>query len=439
MKKGIYYGWITLAGAGLTYCVEAAVIVYPFGLFLPFISDEFGWSRGTVSVAPGLSYFLGALFTPMGGYLVAKYGARRCIVVGGTVSALAMLLMSFLTYLWQLYFAYGLLVSLGVALAGLVPATTLANNWFTRKRPVALGIITASGSVGALIFIPIVAQIIERLGWRGTYLVLFPLVLVLMAVLPGILIRNHPKDLSPVADEAVSDEAEKPAVVDGAEVTQHTPVDFTLSESIRTAGFWLLAASWGIVMFSMAMMITHTVAHLLDKGIAIGVAATIFSFLPGMSIVGKLGAGFLGLRINTRVLALGAVALMAVAMSILVSAKSVPLILAGAVCLGLGFGTALTSFLDCFPSFFGSKHNAKIIGTSLPITMILGGLGAPFAGFVYDLSGSYMIPFSTVIVLLTVAVVFVSLARPPLPITRRDDSAEIPGAADPAIALGKGP
>ena len=413
MSKGIYYGWVVLAGAGLTYSVEAAVIVYPFGLFLPFISDEFGWSRGTVSVAPALSYFLGAFFTPFAGVFVAKYGPRRCIVVGGVVSALAMLLMSFLTFLWQLYLAYGLFVSLGVALAGLVPTTTLANNWFNKRRPLALGIITASGSTGALLFIPVVALIIESLGWRATYLVLFPVVLLFMALLPGILIRNHPRDLRQANEEAVPDVSDYRAVNREDEKIADTRVHFTLNEAVRTTGFWLLAASWGIVMFSMAMMITHTVAHLLDMGIAIGLAATIFSFLPGMSIVGKLGAGFLGLRINTRLLALGAVALMATAMAILVLTVNVPLIIAGAILLGLGFGAALTSFLDCFPSFFGSKHNAKIIGTSLPITMIFGGMGAPFAGFIFDRTGSYIIPFSTVIVLLVVALAFLSTARRP--------------------------
>ncbi|MGB5326193.1 MAG: MFS transporter, partial [Pseudomonadales bacterium] len=205
----------------------------------------------------------------------------------------------------------------------------------------------------------------------------------------------------------------------GAENVHRAPENFTLGEAIHTTSFWLLAASWGIVMFSMAMMITHTVAYLLDMGIEIGVAATIFSLLPGMSIVGKLGAGFLGLRINTRLLALGAVALMAIAMAILVFTKYLPLIVAGAVLLGLGFGAALTSFLDCFPSFFGPKNNAKVIGTSLPITMLLGGIGAPFAGFFFDFSGSYMIPFSTVIVLLVVALVCLLTARrPSLPSTR---------------------
>ena len=329
------------------------------------------------------------------------------------MSALAMLLMFFLIYLWQLYLAYGLFVALGVALAGLVPTTTLANNWFTRRRPLALGIITASGSAGALLFIPVVALIIDSLGWRTTYLVLSPVVLVFMALLPGILIRNHPRDLRPIKDEAGSDVLEKPAANPAAKKVREARVNFTLGEAIRTTGFWLLAASWGIVMFSMSMMITHTVAHLLDLGVAIAVAATVFSFLPGMSIVGKLGAGFLGLRINTRLIALGAVAVMAIAMILLVITRNLPLIFAGAVLLGLGFGAALTSFLDCFPSFFGPKNNAKIIGTSLPITMVCGGLGAPFAGFIFDITGSYTIPFSTVIGLLVVALVCLSSARRP--------------------------
>lgn len=413
MKKGIYYGWITLTGAGLAFSVETAVIVYPFGLFLPFIADEFGWSRGAVSVAPALSFFLGALFTPMVGWLVANYGPRRCIVVGGALSALAMFLMSFLSHLWQLYFAYGLLVALGAALAGLVSTTTLANNWFSRRRPLALGIITASGSLGALLVVPIIAILIESVGWRYAYLVLSPIVLVLMTLVPGVLIRNHPEDLGLKEEHTVPPAADDSAATGSTENVHVTQFDFSLSQSLRTSGFWLLAGSWGIVMFSMAMMITHTVAHLLDMGVATGVAATIFSFLPGMSIVGKLGGGFLGLRVSTRIIALGAVALMAIAMIILVTGQSLPSIFIAAILLGLGFGAALTSFIDCFPSFFGSKNNSKIIGTSLPITMIMGGMGAPFGGVMFDFTGSYTIPFSVVFCLLVVAMVLVLLARPP--------------------------
>ena len=366
-----------------------------------------------MSVAPALSYFLGALFTPMVGWLVAKYGPRRCIVAGGALSALAMFLMYFLSHLWELYFAYGLLVALGAALAGLVSTTTLANNWFSRRRPLALGIITASGSLGALLFVPVIALLIESVGWRSAYLVLCPIVLALMTLLPGVLIRNRPEDLGRKEEHAVPEAVDDSAAGASMEKVRLAQFDFTVTQSLRTSGFWLLAGSWGIVMFSMAMMITHTVAYLLDMGITTGVAATIFSFLPGMSIVGKLGAGFLGLKINTRVIALGAVALMAIAMSILVISQSLPFMFIAAVLLGLGFGAALTSFIDCFPSFFGSRHNSKIIGTSLPITMIMGGMGPPFAGFMFDFTGSYAIPFSTVFCLLVVAIVFILLARPP--------------------------
>ena len=128
-----------------------------------------------------------------------------------------------------------------------------------------------------------------------------------------------------------------------------------------------------------------------------------------------IGAGFLGLKFNTRVIASFSIALFAVAVSIMVISKSIPLFFAGAILIGLGFGSALTSALDCVPAFFGPRNNAKIMGVCLPITMILGGGGAPFAGFVFDASGSYIIAFTTVIVLLILAFLLLLLARPPRP------------------------
>ena len=411
MTRRLYYRWIVLAGAALVYMVEAAVIVYPFGLFLPAIVDETGWSRGAVSLAPALTYFLAALFTPLGGLFVAKYGPRLSIIIGGALSSAAMLLMYKLASPWQLYVAYGGFVALGLALAGLVPTTTLANNWFVEKRSLALGIITASGSLGALIFIPAVAFLIEGVGWRYAYLLLCPSVLVLMTVLPGIVIRNSPDDAGE-SHKAVHDKATNNTGPSGKAAVV-LPADYTLGEAIRTARFWLLALAWGIVMFSMSTVTTHTVAHLLDTGLDTAVAAMIFSFLPAMSVVGKLGSGFLGLRFNTRMIAMFSVALFAVAMAILVFVNSVPLLFTAAILIGLGFGGALTSLIDCVPTFFGSKHNAKIMGICVPITMILGGGGAPFAGFYFDARGSYVLPFMTVLGLLILALGLLSLARPP--------------------------
>lgn len=428
LNKSFQRGWATLGGAGLAYGVEIGAIVYPFGLFLPFIIAEFGWSRGALSVAPALSYFLGAFFSPIAGLLVVKYGPRICIMAGGILNALAMLSMAFLGSLWQLYFAYGLLVAMGVALAGLVPSSTLASNWFERSRPLALGIITASGSIGALIFIPLLAIGIEDYGWRSAYLFLFPCVLLLTTVLPGFLIRNHPSDLDVSNRRAEPLPPPEANSLSAQDTSGSKSSDFTLGQSLRETSFWLLAGAWGIALFSMAIMTTHAVSYLLDMGVDTPVAATIFSFLPGMSVIGKLGAGFLGFKVETRIISIGAIAMMAFAMLLFTASSSIPLIFAAVIGFGLGFGAALTSFLDCFPSFFGSENNAKIIGVGLPIGLLIGGIGAPFAGYMFDATGNYFIPFSSVIGLLVVGMIFMVLARKPY---RVPSESECPTAGAP--------
>ena len=412
--KKFFYGWVTLVGAALVYFVEAAVIAYPFGIFLPFISDESGWSRGEVSVAPAMSYFVAALFTPFIGWFVAKYGAKKIILIGGVLCSLGLLMMSFHSQLWQLYFAYAVFIGLGTSFAGLVPTTTLAANWFIKKRSLALGIITASGSLGAVLILPAIAPLIGMIGWRATYLVLFIVALVCMALLPWMIIVNRPEEVGQVPDGKTVSVTVKPTGKVPVNKVYQTPVSFTVEETIRNSRFWLLLAAWGTVMFSMGVMVTHTVAFLLDLGISASTAATVFSFMPAMSVVGKLGIGYLGTRVNAHTLALGSSSLMALTMTGLLMTESLYQLFAMVTLFGFGFGGALVSFLNSFPAYFGRESCSKIMGISLPFTMFMMAAGAPFAGFLFDFTGSYVVPFSMLVVVLAAGLGCLLLAKPPV-------------------------
>ena len=79
---------------------------------------------------------------------LAHYGARLVIVIGAMLSILCFVVVSFHTRLWELYVAYGALLGTGCCFCGMIAMTTIANNWFVKKRSLALSILLTAGGLG---------------------------------------------------------------------------------------------------------------------------------------------------------------------------------------------------------------------------------------------------------------------------------------------------
>ncbi len=181
---------------------------------------------------------------------------------------------------------------------------------------------------------------------------------------------------------------------------------------MRTTSFWFLVGFQTTQIFAFGMLAVHQVAFLMDMGIGAGVAATVFSLLPGMMTVGKLSAGFLGLHFNVRAVAFSSTVLMVAGMTMLLVGSTLPVIFAATTCFGLGAGAALVSLVSLLPMYFGPKNFPKIMGFLMPLPGIIGGLGMPFAGILFDLTGSYLMPFSIGILVL-IGGLLCLLAPPP--------------------------
>jgi MFS family permease len=160
----------------------------------------FGWNTGLVSGAFTALLIIMSLSAPIIGLFTGKYGPRAAMAIGTGLGVLGCLLLALQTKVWQLYVGYGLLMGLGGSFGGLIPSTTIANNWFRKKVPVAMGIIVGSTGVGGLVFAPVTMILINHVGWRQTYLVFSAVILVLGVIIPSIIIRNRPEDLGQAPD-----------------------------------------------------------------------------------------------------------------------------------------------------------------------------------------------------------------------------------------------
>jgi len=155
---------------------------------------EFGWTRGVLSIAVGVNLILYGLTAPFAAALMDRFGIRVVTCSALVLVALGSGLTIFVTASWQLVLTWGLLIGLGTGSMALVFAATIANRWFVKRRGLVMGVLTAGGAAGQLVFLPALAWLTEQYGWRyasllvaGSALAVVPLVL--------IFVRNYPADV----------------------------------------------------------------------------------------------------------------------------------------------------------------------------------------------------------------------------------------------------
>ncbi len=412
-----FYGWIALAVVASMYFIMSGALLYSFPVFLPFLCDAFGWSRAFVSWAQTLAMIVVGLAGPIAGMFIARYGARRAIVVGNILCASCFVLLRFLSRPWQLFFAYGALFGLGGSLGGILPITTIANNWFVKKRSLALSFIFTAGGIGALVLVPLMMHMINSLGWRHTYLMIAAIALLLLVISPGLLVRNKPEDLGQVPDGI--DGQDKKVSEARAQDIHSIHVDFTANEAIRTPALWLLTAFAATHMLGLQGILQHQVAFLMDIGLSSSMAATAMGMFAGISIVGRLGFGILGLRYNIRLLTIGTMLLLIAGMALAAFTKTLVMVFVYTTLLGIGMGASLVAVMNLYPVYFGKTHYPKIFGYMKPFITIISSLGSPLAGRIRDVTGNYTLAWEISVLILSISLVLLILAKPPVhPILR---------------------
>jgi MFS family permease len=409
-----FYGWANLV-VMFFFNIAMMLMLLSFALFLPSWVEEFSWNRGDMSLAQTLSVILSGLAAPLVGIFIMKKGVKMALVVGNLISVGGLILLSYQQYIWQLFLGYGVLVGLGMSIGGMLAMMTVINNWFVMKRPVALAVSMASMGFGGVVFNPLLAKLIESIGWRNTYLIIAAAVLVFCVTVPALLIINKPEDLGQVPDgpsspkppKAESDHSPRPNLY-------KTPVDFTAKEALRTPTMWLLIG-FAVVQFTvMFVIMTHQILFLLDIGISktqAALAAGIFGAIMGAS---QLGVGFLGLKFKMHSLAVVSILIGIVGFIIILFAQSMRVVVLYNIVLGMGFGIQAIAMGNLIPDYFGRTEFPKMMGYTMPFTTILSAFGFPVAGYIREATGSYIPAFQLCIALLVVGLIFVIFARPPV-------------------------
>ncbi|MCJ2084358.1 MFS transporter [Methylobacterium sp. J-090] len=302
-RRDIHYGWVVVAVTFLTMLVTAGAVGAPGVLILP-LQQEFGWDTATISSALAIRLVLFGLMGPFAAALMNRYGPRRIVLIalsliaGGLIASLGM------TQVWQLILLWGVIVGIGTGLTALVLGATVATRWFSHRRGLVVGLLTASSATGQLVVLPILAALTEQFGWRAALLLICGLLLVAgLGVLA--LMRDRPEDLGllPYGETVpLAASATVPAPGLGASAAPSAGGAIAaLREAGRTRVFWVLFATFFICGASTNGLIqTHFIPLCADYGIGPVQGASVLAAMGIFDFVGTVASGWLSDRYDNR-------------------------------------------------------------------------------------------------------------------------------------------
>jgi MFS family permease len=296
-RRNIHYGWVVVAVTFLTMLVTAAAMGAPGVLIVP-LEHEFGWNNAEISTALAIRLLLFGLFGPFAAAFMNRFGVRRVILCALTLIAGGLLASLAMTRLWQLVLLWGVVVGVGTGLTAMVLAATVATRWFNHRRGLVIGMLAASSATGQLVFLPLIAELTSRYGWRIA-LVFVCALLALAALVALVLMRDRPSDLNlPLYGESAV--TPPPAAGVGLVSLLLSPLT-VLADAVRVPIFWVLFATFFICGSSTNGLIqTHFITLCGDYGLAAVTAASVLAMMGVFDFVGTIGSGWLSDRFDNR-------------------------------------------------------------------------------------------------------------------------------------------
>jgi MFS family permease len=412
--KKLYYGWIIAAVLAAANAVGMGLATLNMGLFVKPMGDDLGISRADFGWASSVRSLAGAATSPFIGRLVDRYGVRWLLALTTLLGGGAVIALAWIVDGWQLIGLFAFMGLIGVLGPTQLTTTVPVLKWFVRKRAKAVAVMSVGVPIGALIFLPLSQYLIDDYGWRTAWVVLGVIGVTIVVPLSLIFMRREPEDLGLLPDGAA------PAVDSGTDNLTGEPaeVSWTAHQAVRSRVFWQLAVVVSIVMFAISTMTLHRLPAFIERGIDptwVAWSTTLDAILFGVATF-LLGT-FAG-HIPSRYLGAGGFVLMAVSAWILVVGHSVMAMLASMSLFGLGIGGMMYMQNIIWADYFGRVNLGAIRGLVNPVTMIMSALGAPIAGYVYDVTGSYEPVWWASVGLMLLGAVLIVATPPPAAASR---------------------
>ena len=423
-KKGkVFYGWWLVLAAALMHWYGAGTWFYGFSVVFKSILGEFGWTRAVTAGAFSLSRLEGGIEGPIVGWLIDRIGPRKLAIFGAVIAGLGYILLARMNSLVALYILFGGVIAFGYNAGFSHAGTAAVANWFIKKRSRALGLFTLGAGVGGATIVPLIGWLISQYGWRTTVTIIGLGMWVIIIPLCFFL-RHKPEQYGYLPDgEALPEEPiflnedstlPQESTNDIKYEASPGEINFTWREALATSSFWLLLIGASARSIGMTSVVLHEVAYLTDIGISVEAAAVALGMMVAISIPGRITFGWLGDRFDKRYVLMATYVLQAIGVFILANVKTIEQVYIFLVVFGLGYGGAIPIYIAMRGEYFGRKAFATIGGIMQMFLIIPTVVGPVFAGYIYDVTGSYYTAFILFAILYIIGAGVIAFARKPV-------------------------
>jgi len=377
--KHLDYGWVIVI-IGVFVLAAHALVAYTFGIFLRPLATEFNWDRGAISGAMSMYVLIHGFLAIFGGRLSDKYGPRPLVTISGLLQGTGFVLMSQVSSLGQVYLIWGLLMGIAGG-SCFVPIISTVPRWFARRRGIAVGLTVAGIGLGGVISAPLAQWLISSYGWQQAYVILGLIAFIIIIPLAQFM-KHSPQRIELKPYEGNKTIGDKQSLASTAE-------GLSFEKAIKTGRFWIFGLILFCCFFTIMVIIVHIAPFAVDIGISAIVAAGILSIVAGSSLIGRLFTGFISDRIGARRALTACLVTLTLALTWLLFAQEIWMLYVFAVIFGIAYGGVVSLESLVSAELFGIGSLGIIFGSLAFVGTIGGTVGAPLAGSIFDVTGSY--------------------------------------------------
>lgn len=399
-RAKFHYAWVIL-GILAVVQIFGQSISMSAGIMIPELREplseggKFGWPVGLIGAALAGYYLVGSLTSPYSGRLGDTFGARKLLVAGGILFGSSMILIGFITQIWQFFIVYSVMLALTSSIT-IVPLMAAVNPWFKRRLGLGIGLMWAAGGLGAALLAPVYSILLEQFGWTTTFVCIGAagggITLLLVPFF-----RNQPAEKGLLAYGASPHD--KPAKVFSPEAAK-IRLQIFQKQMRHTRAFWNLPVIHGLGCAGHGIVLIYVIDYAVKEGVLFTTAAVILTLIQIFSIAGRFAVPIITERIGGKPIMATALGIQALSVGLLLLPSgilgytaNIPVPFMGSfdvplafflfgIVFGVGFGGEMSAYPVVNRQYYGTGPVGSVYGMQISGAMMGHCISTVAAGFI---------------------------------------------------------